>query len=126
MLFLVFFATLFETLCTTEDADKHSTMEKIICCFSLKRNTKRLFTLPQKKDTKDEIDFGCIHGIRVITMAWMTVNHTYLFGGVFNMWMFRKLLVIQEWPKAMWFQAIFNGWITVETFFFLRSEKKTS
>lgn len=61
----------------------------------------------------------CLHGIRVITMTWMIVNHTYLFGGFFVLWAHRRLIDIAEWPKSLSFQLVLNGWLTVETYFFL-------
>lgn len=61
----------------------------------------------------------CLHGIRVITMTWMIVNHTYLFGGFFVLWAHRRLIDISEWPKSLSFQLVLNGWLTVETYFFL-------
>lgn len=60
-----------------------------------------------------------LHGIRVITMTWMIVNHTYLFGGFFVLWAHRRLIDIAEWPKSLSFQLVLNGWLTVETYFFL-------
>lgn len=62
---------------------------------------------------------GSLHGIRVITMAWMIVNHTYMFGGFFVLWAHRRLIDIAEWPKSISFQLVLNGWLTVETYFFL-------
>ena len=61
----------------------------------------------------------CLHGIRVLTMTWMIVNHTYLFGGFFVLWAHRRLIDIAEWPKSLSFQLVLNGWLTVETYFFL-------
>lgn len=66
-----------------------------------------------------ELNLVCLHGIRVITMTWMIVNHTYLFGGFFVLWAHRRLIDIAEWPKSLSFQLVLNGWLTVETYFFL-------
>lgn len=68
---------------------------------------------------RSEINLQCLHGIRVITMVWMIVNHTYLFGGFFVLWAHRRLIDIAEWPKSISFQLVLNGWLTVETYFFL-------
>lgn len=65
------------------------------------------------------INLNPLHGIRVITMAWMIVNHTYMFGGFFVLWAHRRLIDIAEWPKSVSFQFVLNGWLTVETYFFL-------
>jgi len=69
--------------------------------------------------TLGAIDLRCLHGIRVITMTWMIVNHTYMFGGFFVLWAYRRLIDIAEWPKSFSFQLVLNGWLTVETYFFL-------
>lgn len=81
-------------------------------------------TTPSSTTTSDlrqnnEINLLCLHGIRVITMTWMIVNHTYLFGGFFVLWAYRRLIDISEWPKSISFQFVLNGWLTVETYFFL-------
>lgn len=72
-----------------------------------------------KNNKNTEISLLSLHGIRVITMTWMIVNHTYLFGGFFVLWAHRRLIDIAEWPKSMSFQLVLNGWLTVETYFFL-------
>ena len=61
----------------------------------------------------------CLHGVRVLTMTWMIVNHTYMFGGFFVLWAYRRLIDIADWPKSLSFQLVLNGWLTVETYFFL-------
>jgi hypothetical protein len=80
------------------------------------RNSTKLdeptLTLPQ-------VSLSSLHGIRVITMVWMIVNHTYMFGGFFVLWAYRRLIDIAEWPKSLSFQMVLNGWLTVETYFFL-------
>lgn len=71
------------------------------------------------EQAQDGANLLCLHGIRVITMTWMIVNHTYLFGGFFVLWAHRRLIDIAEWPKSISFQLVLNGWLTVETYFFL-------
>ncbi|KAG9510270.1 hypothetical protein GZH46_01194, partial [Fragariocoptes setiger] len=65
------------------------------------------------------VNMSCLHGLRVITMTWMIINHTYLFGGFFVLWAYRRLIEVAEWPKSLTFQLVLNGWLTVETYFFL-------
>lgn len=72
-----------------------------------------------QKQSQQPVSLMCLHGIRVITMTWMIVNHTYLFGGFFVLWAHRRLIDIAEWPKSVSFQMVLNGWLTVETYFFL-------
>lgn len=72
-----------------------------------------------EQGTNNDLNLLCLHGIRVITMTWMIVNHTYLFGGFFVLWAHRRLIDIAEWPKSLSFQLVLNGWLTVETYFFL-------
>lgn len=83
-------------------------------------DNKKLQREPTKKRITND-DMLCLHGIRVLTMIWMIINHTYLFGGFFVLWAYRRLIDVAEWPKSLPFQLVLNGWLTVETYFFLSS-----
>lgn len=76
-------------------------------------------TTIQQQQQQLQVNLRSLHGIRVITMVWMIVNHTYMFGGFFVLWAYRRLIDIAEWPKSLSFQLVLNGWLTVETYFFL-------
>ena len=51
----------------------------MIRSFSIRRNAKRLFVL--QTEAGDKLQF--IHGTRVLTMAWIIICHTYMFGTQF-------------------------------------------
>lgn len=67
--FLVAWATLHEAR-NYKVADKLSS--KLLHCFSLIRNGRQLLST----DTNVKEDIGCLHGIRVLSMAWIIFIHT--------------------------------------------------
>ena len=94
--------------------------------WSLIENTKRLFrTSSSAGGGAGGSDVGApqlltVHGIKVLTLMWIMVTHTYLFGGFYNaLWLYQKLVHVIELPSRFWFQAVFNAWMLVDSFFFL-------
>ena len=67
--FLVAWATLHEAR-NYKIADELSS--KLLHCFSLIRNGSQLLST----DTNVKEDIGCLHGIRVLSMAWIIFIHT--------------------------------------------------
>ncbi|GIY60987.1 nose resistant to fluoxetine protein 6 [Caerostris darwini] len=84
---------------------------KCLICFSFYTNTVRLL---KKDDSKDSIKI--FHGMKVITMLWVILNHTYYY---INYQAFSGLLNAREIGKEIAFQLIANGFLNVETFFFI-------
>lgn len=54
-------------------------LTKVFICWSVKRNVQKLLYIDTNNQT-----LSAIHGMRVLTMIWITVNHTYLFGGLYK------------------------------------------
>ena len=50
-----------------------------LLCFSLARSSRKLFAAEQEADTK----LHFVHGMRVMTMIWIIVCHTYTYGTQF-------------------------------------------
>lgn len=93
------------------------TVIKFLSCWSLVKNSSILFNV---HTTASNHRLLPIHGIRVLTLAWILYSHTYLFGGFYHvLWLYRRLTSVIELPSHLWFQPIFNAWMLVDTFFFL-------
>ena len=86
--------------------------------FSMVKNSSKLFNL----ETESEPKLHFIHGMRVLTMIWVIVCHTYTFGTQFltAIGSVRIEHEIRPLSRTLSMQFILNGWFSVETFFFLR------
>ncbi|XP_054712749.1 O-acyltransferase like protein-like [Uloborus diversus] len=84
---------------------------KCLLCFSFYTNTLRLL----KKDTSPD-SIKIFHGMKVITILWVMVNHTYYY---LNFQSCTALLKARNTGKEIAFQLIANGFLNVETFFFI-------
>ncbi|KAH9525823.1 Nose resistant to fluoxetine protein 6 [Bulinus truncatus] len=75
-------------------------------------------------------DIKCLHGIRVVTISWVVIGHSYYMAPQFG-----NVLTLFEMTKWWSFQGIINAPFAVDTFFmlsgclvsflFLRSVQKT-
>lgn len=86
--------------------------------FSMVKNSSKLFNL----ETESEPKLHFIHGMRVLTMIWVIVCHTYTFGTQFltAIGSVRIEHEIRPLSRTLSMQFVLNGWFSVETFFFLR------
>ncbi|GFY49437.1 nose resistant to fluoxetine protein 6 [Trichonephila inaurata madagascariensis] len=84
---------------------------RCLLCFSFYTNTIRLL---KKDESPDSIKI--FHGMKVITILWVILNHTYYY---LNYQAFSSLLNAKEFGKEKAFQLIANGFLNVETFFFI-------
>ena len=78
--------------------------------LSIKRNLKTLLA----KRTSEALP--CIHGIRVISMIWIIFGHStdWLDYNIFS-----RAFRAKEELAQIHTQFLYNGWYSVETFFFL-------
>ncbi|XP_072048227.1 O-acyltransferase like protein-like [Amphiura filiformis] len=92
---------------------KPSRLQEVVLCFAFNRNISKLL------DTSigQSQSIGCLHGIRVISLTWVALGHTIIFGvmaGIENpSEPFEKLL------PSFFFQAVSNAYSAVDTFFFM-------
>ncbi|CAG2169386.1 unnamed protein product [Oppiella nova] len=92
-------------------------VRKSLHCWSLLRNYDQLVSPSGKRNRL----MAAVHGIRVLTIIWTTINHTYTFGGFYKIqWTYKSLSQVRKVPESFMFQLVFNAWALVETFFFLR------
>lgn len=66
---------------------------------------------------------ACLHGFRVISMTWIILTHTYLLPIKSTLAYSRRFLNVSE---SAWFQVIINGWVLVDSFFFVSALLLTS
>jgi hypothetical protein len=92
---------------------------KIIFSFSILENTRKLFHL--RKDQVEESTLSAVHGMRILSMIWIIIGHTYCFGGFYKLlYTFRRVSVAGIENPARWeYQALINTFLLVDTFFFL-------
>lgn len=94
-----------------ESERNFSMVQNILLSFSLISNYKKLLSA-----SKGAEELKALHGIRVISMAWVILGHTYVWT---NFQLMRRASEFQFWFTNWDFEIIHNGWLAVETFFFL-------
>ena len=57
-----------------KESAKESFCVKISQCFSIYKNFKKIFHV-----SNDENQLSCLHGIRVLSLAWVILGHSYVF-----------------------------------------------
>lgn len=92
---------------------KKNKLLRTFTAFSVYTNGRKLF---RATTSSDELD--SLHGIRVISMLWIVLTHTYLLPIKSTMFYSRKFLHVSE---SSAFQFIVNGWVLVDSFFFVGS-----
>ena len=71
----------------------------ILLSFSVRRNLRKLTyqnyvprnLVSSKEDSSAK--FSTLHGIRVLTMIWLIITNTFIFGGIYKIfWIYRKFI----------------------------------
>ncbi|CAH1786929.1 unnamed protein product [Owenia fusiformis] len=89
---------------------EYSLFTRIILCFSMYTNGQKILNTTQSDDS-----LQCVHGIRFLSMTWVILGHTYVFGlGATG-----NLIILQDYVKLFSFQPIINAFFSVDAFFFL-------
>jgi len=94
-----------------------SKVSVVLLAFSAIRNTAKLFHVREDR----EETLSAIHGMRVLSMFWIIIGHTYCFGGFYKvLYTFKRLAVDSLHNPSRWdYQPLINAFLLVETFFFL-------
>ncbi|CAG5078849.1 Similar to nrf-6: Nose resistant to fluoxetine protein 6 (Caenorhabditis elegans) [Cotesia congregata] len=113
---LMLIATVYDYRRLTEDPDIESTAPgrfwmKCLLSFSpIENGSKILSTDPAARD-----NLTCLHGLRVLSLGWVILVHTYL--QVFSIAENKTLRTVTE--RNFMFQTISNATFSVDTFFFI-------
>eukprot|EP00914_Ancora_sagittata_P010957 GHVO01021415.1.p1 GENE.GHVO01021415.1~~GHVO01021415.1.p1 ORF type:complete len:739 (+),score=18.62 GHVO01021415.1:50-2218(+) len=62
-----------------------------------------------------EGDLGAIHGIRLFSLSWVLLDHSFAFPVLFC----ENLMSFTSWAEDFSFQAVLNSSVSVDSFFFL-------
>ncbi|XP_076343418.1 nose resistant to fluoxetine protein 6-like isoform X2 [Tachypleus tridentatus] len=95
---------------TTKIGNNGKVFQSLVA-FSLYSNGKHLFDLSQKPGS-----LPALNGIRFITITWVILCHTYAWAILIT---FRSLNDLNNSTEDLAFEVILNGWVSVDTFFFL-------
>ncbi|XP_076316317.1 nose resistant to fluoxetine protein 6-like isoform X2 [Tachypleus tridentatus] len=79
--------------------------------FSVYSNAKNLFNVSSSSKT-----LRALHGMKVFSINWVILGHTYIYV---NFQAFRNLERTADFRSDFAFQVICNGFLSVDTFFFL-------
>ncbi|XP_076053964.1 nose resistant to fluoxetine protein 6-like [Oratosquilla oratoria] len=80
--------------------------------FSLSTNFRKIFHVSQESAPGT---IACIHGIRVLSMYWVIYAHQHFY----NIFFVGNIYAAYDRSKALLFQIILNGTISVDSFFFM-------
>ncbi|XP_071484630.1 nose resistant to fluoxetine protein 6-like [Diadema antillarum] len=89
------------------------TWKRIFLCFSLKKSMSSLMNTSGSKD-----DIRCIHGIRVISMFWIILGHSFSFQQKSDA-IGNSVWFITVQAKRFTFQVVLNGYVALDSFFFI-------
>ncbi|XP_054718187.1 nose resistant to fluoxetine protein 6-like isoform X2 [Uloborus diversus] len=90
--------------------EKSDSIKKFLQCFCLFSNANKIL---DTKTSKNE--FLCIHGIRVLSMSWIILGHTY----VHNMDIIANYVELWESINNLPFQIVVQGTFSVDSFFLI-------
>ncbi|XP_078606530.1 nose resistant to fluoxetine protein 6-like isoform X2 [Branchiostoma floridae x Branchiostoma japonicum] len=83
---------------------------KLLLAFSVRTNTRKLLSTRESSDS-----LGCLHGIRFLSMTWVILGHTF----AFIIYYIDNPLYGLNITKRFSFEPILNGFLSVDSFFFL-------
>lgn len=89
---------------------KTNNLLEFFLCFSVYKNGSKILNTTVSKG-----NLTSIHGIRFISMMWVILGHTYIFG--ISVW--RNMATLLSLFKRFTFQVISNALFSVDTFFML-------
>ncbi|KAL5284195.1 hypothetical protein ACFFRR_006458 [Megaselia abdita] len=105
--FLLFVGTFYDYLWRGPNKNPY------LMAFSVPSNAEKLFNVSSKKN-KNNID--CVNGIRVIFMIWVIFCHSF----ASNMAVPKiNLIDYIKWTRTYFAVLTYNGWISVDSFFYL-------
>ncbi|XP_046563523.1 nose resistant to fluoxetine protein 6-like [Haliotis rubra] len=94
--------------------DKHQSEgfgRQFLLSFSISRNTEKILST-----RTGDGNLGCIHGIRVLSMAWVILGHAVSWDGLMS---YENVTDYAEWSRRFTMQFIVSASVAVDTFFLL-------
>ncbi|KAI9589996.1 uncharacterized protein LOC119639842 [Glossina fuscipes] len=85
--------------------------EQLLLCFAFQTNASSILNV----DLNKEVQTSCVHGLRVISVLWTILVHTYLQVFSIGENRFRRIIV----ERSPWYQIVGNATFSVDTFFFI-------
>ncbi|XP_042231022.1 nose resistant to fluoxetine protein 6-like isoform X2 [Homarus americanus] len=85
---------------------------RYLLVFSVTHNLQKLFLLETHPSPHV---ISCLHGVRFLSITWVVMGHQYLYSAQAA----QNPLDIVQMSKAVGFQIIGNGDLSVDTFFFM-------
>ncbi|XP_022242856.1 nose resistant to fluoxetine protein 6-like isoform X2 [Limulus polyphemus] len=102
---------LFYSLWKDQPIQKQGLAVQLVSTFSIYTNSKNLFNTTSSAES-----LRALHGLKFFSMNWIILGHTYLFV---NFQALRNLKKSTSFASDFAFQAISNGFVSVDTFFFV-------
>ncbi|KRK05778.1 LOW QUALITY PROTEIN: uncharacterized protein Dyak_GE16597 [Drosophila yakuba] len=86
--------------------------QQILLCFALQTNAKAILNINK---TKEQTHTACLHGLRVFSVLWTMMVHTYLQMFAIGENKFERIIT----ERSFWYQVIGNATFSVDSFFFI-------
>ncbi|XP_053951465.1 uncharacterized protein LOC128858913 [Anastrepha ludens] len=85
--------------------------EQFLLCFAFQTNAGTILNMTENKEQQT----SCVHGLRVFSVLWTIMVHTYLQMFTIGENRFQRNIV----ERSIWYQFIGNATFSVDTFFFI-------
>ncbi|KAH8276110.1 hypothetical protein KR044_009145, partial [Drosophila immigrans] len=85
--------------------------QQLLLCFALQTNAKAILNIDKTKESNT----SCLHGLRVFSVLWTMMVHTYLQMFAIGENKFERVIT----ERSFWYQIIGNATFSVDSFFFI-------
>ncbi|XP_068155422.1 O-acyltransferase like protein [Drosophila tropicalis] len=85
--------------------------QQLLLCFALQTNAKAILNIDRTKESHT----SCLHGLRVFSVLWTMMVHTYLQLFAIGENKFERVIT----ERSVWYQIIGNATFSVDSFFFI-------
>ncbi|KAH8395608.1 hypothetical protein KR222_003309, partial [Zaprionus bogoriensis] len=85
--------------------------QQLLLCFALQTNAKAILNIDKTKESHT----SCLHGLRVFSVLWTMMVHTYLQMFAIGENKFERVIT----ERSFWYQIIGNATFSVDSFFFI-------
>ncbi|XP_067636142.1 uncharacterized protein [Eurosta solidaginis] len=85
--------------------------EQFLLCFAFQTNAGTILNMTENKEQQT----SCVHGLRVFSVMWTIMVHTYLQMFTIGENRYQRSIV----ERSFWYQFVGNATFSVDTFFFI-------